>query len=235
MSRSQPTQQQPGTYTHEQQHTLMIAANLALASQLLAAADLVSQVFQANSIPHAFMGGFALKLRGALARLMMLTLLSDVRCNVSLRFFPRNPGEVRRPAGPTSGVMRVFVLVGGQLNPGVPELWVAVDIILRGSLGAPDQPQNSSEVVTFNTDAGQKQLPVIDILNAMASKLNAYYSRQEPNDYSDISFLIAKYPEQVFAIRTQLNATHRQYFVTSFAQSNPQNAIRRVKYVLGVA
>lgn len=43
----------------------MIAANRVVLSQLVAAADLVSQVFQANSIPYAFMGGFALKLRGS--------------------------------------------------------------------------------------------------------------------------------------------------------------------------
>lgn len=28
--------------------------------------------------------------------------------------------------------MRVFVQVGGQLNPGISELWVTVDVILRG-------------------------------------------------------------------------------------------------------
>jgi hypothetical protein len=81
---------------------------------------------------------------------------------------------------------------------------------------------------------GQKQFPVIDILHAMASKLNAYYSRQGPNDYADIRFLIQAFPEQVFAIRTQLNVTHRQYYVTYYAQNSPENAVRRVKHVLGV-
>ena len=60
------TQQQPGTYTPEQQHGLSMAAIVASTPQLLAAADLVSQVFQANGIPFAFMGGFALKLRGSI-------------------------------------------------------------------------------------------------------------------------------------------------------------------------
>ena len=69
----------------------------------------------------------------------------------------------------------------------------------------------------------------------MASKLNAYYSRQQLNDYDDILFLIMEYPEQVTAIRTQLNAIHRQWFVGSFAaRGNKDNAIRRVKHVLGV-
>ncbi|KAF2828479.1 hypothetical protein CC86DRAFT_241231, partial [Ophiobolus disseminans] len=223
------------TYTHQQLQALMNAANFASSSQLVAAAELMSQVFQANSIPYAFMGGFALKLRGSTRDTHDVDVA--VGCTMQ-RLIEVLSGQsrVRRPAGPTSGVMRVFVLVGGQMNPGIPELWVAVDIILRGtcSLGAPDHLQNSSEVVAFNTNTGQKQLPVINILNAMASKLNAYYSRQAPNDYDDILFLIGTYPQQIFAIRTQLNATHRQYFVTSFSQHNAQNAIRRVKHVLGV-
>lgn len=89
--------------------------------------------------------------------------------------------------------------------------------------------------MTFNTDAGQKQLPVVDILNAMASKFNAYHSRQEDKDHRDILFLVTKYPEEVFAFRIQRNATHRQYFVASFTQRNPQNTVRRIKHVLGVA
>lgn len=40
--------------------------------------------------------------------------------------------RILRPAGPTSGVMRVFVLVGGQFDPGVPELWVVVYMIIGG-------------------------------------------------------------------------------------------------------
>ncbi|KAH7395256.1 hypothetical protein DE146DRAFT_659654 [Phaeosphaeria sp. MPI-PUGE-AT-0046c] len=234
MSRAPSTQQQPGTYTPEQMCTLTIAANRAVTSQLLAAAELMAQVFQANDIPYALMGGFALKLRGSTRDTYDVDVAVDCTMQRLIEVLSTQH-SVRRPAGPTSGVMmRVFVLVGGQSNPGVPELWVAVDVILHGSLGAPEHPQDSSEVVTVSTEAGQKQFPVIDILHAMASKLNAYYSRQGPNDYTDITFLIRRFPEQVFAIRTQLNATHRQYFVTSFALENPQNAVRRAKYILGV-
>lgn len=66
MSRSRATQQQPGTYSPEQQHALVAAANRAVTSQLFAAADLMSRVFQVNAVPYAFMGGFALKLRGSI-------------------------------------------------------------------------------------------------------------------------------------------------------------------------
>ncbi|KAF2691387.1 hypothetical protein K458DRAFT_353109 [Lentithecium fluviatile CBS 122367] len=211
-----------------------MAADHAANGQLIAAADFVSQVFRANNIPFALMGGFALKLRGSNRDTHDVDVAVGCTMQRLIEVLSAQ-SRVRRPAGPTSGVMKVFVRVGGQLNPGVSELWVAVDMILRGSLGAPDNPQNSSEVLTFSTAAGPKQLPVIDILSAMGSKLNAYYARQGQSDYQDISFLITKYPEQIFALRTQLNATHRQYFVASFAQGNPQNAVRRVKHVLGVA
>lgn len=65
MARPQRTQQQPGTYTYEQLPGLMVAADEALFPQLFAAADFVAQMLQANGIPYAFMGGFALKLRGS--------------------------------------------------------------------------------------------------------------------------------------------------------------------------
>jgi len=65
MSRSRPTQQRPGTYTHEQQQALGEAANRAAETHLFAAADFMSRLFEANRVPYAFMGGFALKLRGS--------------------------------------------------------------------------------------------------------------------------------------------------------------------------
>ena len=105
-----------------------------------------------------------------------------------------------------------------------------------GSHGAPDHVQNSSEPMTFNTNAGQMQFPVIDLLNALASKLSAYYTRQSRNDFNDIGFLVTKYEGQVYAIRTQLKATHTQYFVESFAQlSGSQSQTEHLKRTLGVA
>ncbi|USP72977.1 hypothetical protein yc1106_00251 [Curvularia clavata] len=233
MARLQRTQQQPGTYTYEQLPGLMVAADEALFPQLFAAADFVAQMLQANGIPYAFMGGFALKLRGSTRDTHDVDV--TVECTM-LRLIEVLSGQPRilRPAGPTPGVMRVFVLVGGQFDPGVPELWVVVDMIIGGSLGAPDHPQTSLEVVDYNTDMVQKQFPVIDLLSSMASKLGAFYSRQGPNDYRDLTFLITKYPEQVFAIRNQLNATQRQYFVAAFARTNTDNAIIRVKHALGI-
>jgi len=104
-----------------------------------------------------------------------------------------------------------------------------------GSLGAPTDIQSNSEIVTYNTDLGSKQLPLIDIVSAMASKLNAYHFRQERKDYEDIWFLIRMYSEQVFAIRARLDATHCRYFVASLAERESEEAIRSIKSILNVA
>jgi len=54
--------------------------------------------------------------------------------------------------------------------------------------------KNFMDLMTFNTAAGQRQLPVIDILSAISGKLGAFYARQQRNDYQDIVFLIWKVP-----------------------------------------
>lgn len=105
---------------------------------------------------------------------------------------------------------------------------------LTGSLGAPDQPENSLEFLTFISGTQQKQLPVIDMLHAMSRKLNAYFARQGPNDYRDIEWLILTFPQKIHEIRNQLNKTHREYFVGSFTQGNAENAVKRIKFVLNV-
>ena len=44
--------------------------------------------------------------------------------------------RVWRPLGPTSGVLRLFIRVGGE-NSGVPEIKVMVDVILGGECHLP--------------------------------------------------------------------------------------------------
>ncbi|KAF2490757.1 hypothetical protein BU16DRAFT_565687 [Lophium mytilinum] len=209
---------QPGTYTYEHMPALQT----------------MTRVFQANNIAFAIMGGFALKLRGSTRDTRDVDIALGCTMQRLIEVLSAQP-RIRRPAGPTSGVMRVFVKVGGQLTPGIPELWVMVDLILRGSLGAPDNPQTASETVSVTTSVGPKQYLVLDILNTMISKLGAFFARGAINDYNDLVFLILRYAEQIYAIRAQLNQAHRQHFVTTYARTNQENRVRRVKHTLGVA
>ena len=68
--------------------------------------------------------------------------LSKLRIGTYSTYLNYNPvqfltiSRVWRPLGPTSGVLRLFVKVGGE-NSGVPELKVMVDVILRGECHLP--------------------------------------------------------------------------------------------------
>lgn len=65
MNRTQPQPADAGVYTPHQHPALVAASRAATTSHLIAAADLMSQVFEAKHVPYAFMGGFSLKVRGS--------------------------------------------------------------------------------------------------------------------------------------------------------------------------
>jgi hypothetical protein len=68
--------------------------------------------------------------------------LSKLRTGTYSTYLYYNPvqlltvSRIWRPLGPTSGVLRIFIGVGGE-NTGVPELRVMVDVILRGECHLP--------------------------------------------------------------------------------------------------
>ncbi|TVY50873.1 hypothetical protein LCER1_G007409 [Lachnellula cervina] len=127
---------------------------------------------------------------------------------------------------------RLFVKVGGE-NSGVTELRLMVDVILRGECHLPSDsidthstetfeqvlserlmiPQATSEVINTTTSPGPRTWPVLDLPTVMNSKLGAFFARGGSNpqskDYQDILFLVNKYMEPIYNIRSQLNATHR--------------------------
>ncbi|KAK2797857.1 hypothetical protein FQN50_009062 [Emmonsiellopsis sp. PD_5] len=226
-----------GTYTVEQLHSYMRISESAGTNHLVSAAEYIVQVFRTNNIPVAIMGGFSLLLRGSpretqdvdiavgCTMLQLLQVLSDQEC-------------ILRPAGPVSGVMRIFVRMGGEIDQAIEGTYVMVDIILHGSLGAPDDPRTSSEVVNVQTHLGLKAFPVLDVATIMSSKLGAFFGRGATSDFQDISWLLDNFPEKIHNVRTQLNQTHRQAFVNTFAQRNPgssnENRVRRVRFSLGI-
>lgn len=132
---------------------LVANANTALEAHLLAAADYVTEVLVRNQVSYALMGGLSLRLRGSsrgthdvdivvgcdmnrllevirpLERLVLASFLFDTK-----RKEKRSSDvcRIRRPAGPTAGVMRVFVTVGGDANPTITKQIVGVDFILQG-------------------------------------------------------------------------------------------------------
>ncbi|KAI9710294.1 MAG: hypothetical protein M1820_002788 [Bogoriella megaspora] len=235
---SQPQSAPANTYSAEQGSALALTAQNAGDKHLVAAADYIVQVFQANNIKYAIMGGFSLMLRGNKRETHDVDVA--IGCTMQrLKEVLSPQARILRPAGPVAGVMRVFIKVGGQYNAGLTELNTEVDLILRGSLGAPDDPSAASEAITANTPLGQRSFLILNLPTIVAGKLNAFFARGENSDFIDIGFLIGGFFQQIYAVRTQLNQTHRQHYVTEFERRNPgsssANRVRSIKYTLGIA
>ncbi|WEW55166.1 hypothetical protein PRK78_000595 [Emydomyces testavorans] len=225
------------TYTVDQGFALASASAHAGFRHLLSAADFISQLLRGRNIPFAIMGGFSLGLRGSQRQTHDVDIATG--CNMG-QLIQAIAGQQRilRPAGPVSGVMRIYVQTGGDIDPGIPDLYVMVDLILSGgSLGAPDNVQASSEVIAVNTDLGPKNYPVLNILSITRSKLAAYFERASQNDYTDIAFLVERFGQRVRAVRGQLNKNHcRRFFDMYKARvAGDQNRINWARNVLGVA
>jgi hypothetical protein len=58
--------------------------------------------------------------------------------------------------------------------------------VLSGALGAPDNPQAASEVITSPAALGARTYIVLNIAAIMGSKLGAFFTRSCDNDFTDI-------------------------------------------------
>ncbi|WEW60957.1 hypothetical protein PRK78_006445 [Emydomyces testavorans] len=184
-----------GMYNWEEGLSLARESSRAELIQLVAAADHVACVLQGSTISFALMGGFSLWLRGSRRDTHDVDIA--VGCNMlQLREVLSAQQRILRPAGPVSGVMRIFVKVGGEHNPGIPELYVMVDLILCGSLGAPVDVHTASELVTATTPLGPRQFPLLNIGSILNSKLGAFFGRREASDYLDIKFITQHFADK---------------------------------------
>nr|POF02290.1 hypothetical protein CFP56_65555 [Quercus suber] len=210
-----PLPEQPaGTYTPTQLAALAEAAHRAMPVHLIAAADYVSAILGRNNIPIAIMGGFSL---GA------------------TEIPPMSISRVLRPLGPVSGVMRVFVKTGGQYESGLSDMLVEVDLILRGSLGAPEHPESAFEVVSVNTSVGPRQYRLLNLEGIMTSKLGAAFARSSQNDIDDILFLIAQYPAELWGLKANFSIGQRQHFINHLYQIGVDRpAIKKAQQVFGL-
>ncbi|KAI9729158.1 MAG: hypothetical protein M1834_007065 [Cirrosporium novae-zelandiae] len=227
------------TYTADHFPSLMVASQNADNRNLISAADYLAQILQTNGVVFAFMGGFAVNLRGS-GRTTHDVDIAVGTTMLELRQTFIQQQRVVLPAGPTSGVLRIFVKTGGPWDGfDIPEKTVEIDLILSGALGFPENFQTDSEIISTNTVLGIKQYPVLTILYMMRSKLNAFYDRQSVNDYEDITWLTAHYPVDVYQIRMQLDYEYRltflQAYIHQYQGSNEQKKIRLMKHILGIA
>ncbi|RMD41617.1 hypothetical protein DV735_g3529, partial [Chaetothyriales sp. CBS 134920] len=226
--------QPAGTYTVAQGQLLTQQSSTAGIGDLLIAADYITRLFDANQIPFAFMGGFSVNVRGSQRETHDVDVAVGCDMHKLLMAVSTQPDRLLRPLGPVSGVMRIFIK--GENEDGLSSPYVMVDLILRGSLGAPDHLETESEDVKAGPDLGDRPFRLINLPSLLQSKLGAFFGRSADNDMADIIFLILRYPEEVYNARAALNQEHRQHFINKLAVTRdvPKSQMNKARHALGI-
>lgn len=78
---------------------------------------------------------------------------------------------------------------------------------------------------------------LLNIKGILVAKLNAFFARAAESDFMDLEFLGRHMAPQVYAVRKQLNAEHRQAFINAYSRrynNSDTNRVRRIKHAFGV-
>ncbi|KAM3522626.1 hypothetical protein NHJ13051_005569 [Beauveria bassiana] len=151
--------------------------NLALASRFLL------RLFQQHKIPSAFLGGWAVYLRGGprmtqdvdIAVATSMSRLKTVLLGEERLCFPENHGQT---------CIQIFVHTGmpwdqGSANP----YTVRADAIIQGNLGTPaNLTDGITEIVPVPAGTHIQQAPVLEIVYQFNAKLHAYANRRSDTD-----------------------------------------------------
>ncbi|CAK7227936.1 hypothetical protein SCUCBS95973_006712 [Sporothrix curviconia] len=215
-----------------------------LASLGLAARFLVS-FFQTNGIAFAFLGGWAVYLRGGWRR----TQDVDICVNTTMEHLKSLLLRERRLCVPQiHGLtcIQVFVHTGVGWDdvhfPGTPYVPISVDIIINGYLGTPQGLPNGTESIlpVPVTTQGTAPVSAVDLFYQMSSKLQAHYSRRTlggTNDYIDLVFLVTSFSNTVWEMRGFLNLEHRWAFFNDFfatSEGDTTGVTTNVQLTLGL-
>ncbi|KAB5581053.1 hypothetical protein GE09DRAFT_461148 [Coniochaeta sp. 2T2.1] len=212
----------------------------------LAARYMVS-LLRRHGIPFAFLGGWAIRLRGgrratqdidiAVAGYMGMDYLKAVLLQEPRLCIPQIHGATS---------IQVFVHTGGHWDPKSPTatvFTVSMDIIIGGNLGTPPDIPNGTEQIrpAASSTQGRQAVPVIDLFYQVSTKLSAHYTRRDEsriggnNDYLDLDFLVRAYTEQIFQLQTYLDIEHKWTFYADFATLNDPNTTLLVSQALGLS
>ncbi|KAF2667876.1 hypothetical protein BT63DRAFT_303939 [Microthyrium microscopicum] len=229
-SRGDQPAQEPGTYTPQQMTALQALCERNVSNEHLHQAALyVSSLLNSAGIVHALMGGWSLHLRGSARRTVDIDFACG--CNMNdLKIALKGQPKVLWPAGPTSGVARIFTQVEDQ---NMPEMWVEVDLLLSGAFGlvSVDEFPSIIELIPYQ----DVNFPVLNIERIMKTKLEAYRQRHTAKDFEDLIFLIQRYYTEIYEVRSALDFNHRQAFYNAYASRNGPQRAARVKHTLGLA
>ncbi|KAK6849218.1 hypothetical protein PG995_013051 [Apiospora arundinis] len=224
-------------YTIEEGRFLTQSGAHTVIPHLYCALDFMTRFLRGKGVSYAVMGGLAMILRGSRRETHDVDIVAA--CDMlTLRQACIGQSRIKVPIGPGSGVMRVFVEVGPTHGENVTHQWVQVDIILRGSLGAPADLTGTTDIINLPTQAGLKRYIVIDILHHFQSKLGALFGRNSTTDFLDLVFMCNTYFQQIAGFRNQLSFPQREHFIRHYAAGirdpSQLNRVKKIKQLLGV-
>ncbi|EER23549.1 hypothetical protein CPC735_049190 [Coccidioides posadasii C735 delta SOWgp] len=186
-------------------------SRMATLEHLFAATGYVADVLETNCIAFALMGGLAFLLMGG----------HRGTCNVDIAI--------------DSNMKDLLPILAIQPRPILPHfVGFTHEAPRKGSLGAPDELELSSGRFAVVRFPGQRNFPILDLANIMASKLAAFFANGDEKDFQDLRFLIVKFGESVHQIQMLLNKTHCRAFLRRCAivwvpnGSEPHSELKRI-------
>ncbi|KGQ03940.1 hypothetical protein BBAD15_g10832 [Beauveria bassiana D1-5] len=187
--------------------------NLALASLFLL------RLFQRHEIPSAFLGGWAVYLRGGprmtqdvdIAVATSMSRLKTVLLGEERVCFPENHGQT---------CIQIFVHTGMSWDQeSATPYTVSVDVIIQGNLGTPaNLTDGITEIVPVPAETHIQQAPVLEIVYQFNAKLQAYANRRSKTrrDFQDLQFLLFTNVGTITSTSSQFDLEHRRTFFQDF-------------------
>ncbi|EPS28780.1 hypothetical protein POX_f07858 [Penicillium oxalicum] len=203
---------------------LYYPSNTADLLQLGLAARFIASLLEAHQITYAFIGGWAVYLRGGRRRTQDIDItvattmdhLKHILIAQSRIHFPLTHGRTS---------VQVFIDTGRSVDgefPHVPDLAVSMDIVISGHLGTPEDLQSSREPINPRrpTPLGSPVL-VLGLVFQIYAKLDAFFHRGEQGskDFLDLEFLFTQYAADIPTFREYYDLEQRRYFWTQYAEA----------------
>ncbi|WEW54694.1 hypothetical protein PRK78_000116 [Emydomyces testavorans] len=214
-------------------------------ANLFAAAFYASRLLSANDIQYAIMGGFAMICRGSQRSTSDIDIVTEANMARLWDVITPQPRMIpltsqHRLKIPNTrlieGVIKVFVETGPKYNDTacLENRWIEVDLMIPGFKGTPTQL--SSHIVRLPVAIGDEQheIPCLDILYMMRSKLRHCVTRGMDKDVEDVQYLLKNFGTEISNIQHQLNQDEVDQFLTlDWAAAIPPSLMAYYRQTLG--
>ncbi|KAJ5902848.1 hypothetical protein N7495_003376 [Penicillium taxi] len=189
---------------------LYYPSNTADLLQLGLAARYVALLFESYQITYAFIGGWAVYLRGGRRSTQDIDIAVASPMNVLKQILTAQP-RIHFPAVHGRTSIQIFIDTGRTFDeefPHVPDLAVS-------NLGTPEDLHSSREPINpYRPTPLASPVLVLGLVFQIHAKLDAFARRgeQESKDFVDLEFLFTQYATQIPEFRECFSSEQRRHF-----------------------